>query len=190
MKEYFIFYILLIILIVLLIFVILLYSDYHSRTIVPALLTSNYPVQNLNENWNNFRIEIDNTNPDGSVLFGNVGGENNFNNVSFIPLSGDEKRKMVGVITLLLGSSDTSGDTVRLRVVDDQTGKVIGDEGQFLIPNSTNWGLTVVRLNFTADQLNPVSPTSTEHHQIVVEGRSASGTVDTLLLNSAYISYY
>ena len=170
--------------IVLLIFVILLYSNYHSRTIIPALLTSYYPVKNLNEVWNNLQIGTDNTSPDGSLIFGNVSDGDNYNSVSFIPLAGDEKRSLSGVLTLLIGSSDVEGETVRLRVVDVETDEVIGEESQFLIPNSNNWGITVIRLNFKANSL------SSGHHQVTVEGRSVSGTVNSLLLNSAYISYY
>jgi hypothetical protein len=136
------------------------------------------------------RILVDTDSTDGSLVFGDVNTGDNYNNISFIPMSGDEKRKLSGILTLLMGSSNIEGETVRLRVVDNETNEVIGEESQFLIPNSNNWGLLAVRLQFNAKQLNPNSPYSIEHHQIVIEGRSSSGTVSNLLLNSAYISYY
>ena len=188
MKEYFIFYILLIILIVLLIFVILLYSDRHSRTIVPGLLSSNYIVDDITDSWTDMKILVDTSTPEGSIAFGNSDSVNNYNTVTFVPLMGDEKRKLSGMITLLLGS--TSGCSVKLRVFDNETDEVIGDEGEFYIPVSNDWGLTPIRLSFKTQSLNPDSPTSTEHHQIVVQGKSVSGTVSDLVLNSGYVSYY
>lgn len=188
MKEYFIFYILLIVLIVLLIFVILLHSDRHSRTIVPGLLSSNYIVDDITNSWTDMKILVDTSTPEGSIVFGNSDSANNYNTVTFVPLMGDEKRRLSGMITLLLGS--ISGCSVKLRVLDNETGEVIGKEGEFYIPVSNDWGLTPIRLSFKTQSLNPDSATSTEHHQIVVQVKSVSGTISDLVLNSGYVSYY
>ena len=185
MKEYFIFYILLIVLIVLLIFVILLYSDYHSRTIVPALLSTNYKVSEITGDWNTMKIANDFKAVDGSLLLseGVDDPTNNYANVSFVPMAGDEERKISGMMILLMGSSSTSGDTIRLRMVDNTTGDIIGKESQFFLPSIEKWGLTPIRLNFRSGETNA-------RHQFVVEALSPDGDKSTVRLNSAYISYY
>ena len=184
MKEYFIFYILLAILIVLLVFVVLLYSDYHSRTIVPSLLSSNYRIESIKPHYSHVEISPDITS-DGSILFG-TGVIDTKLTFSFIPIAGDEKRKMSGTIILLLGSSSSEGNSIFLRVKDLADDEVIGDESEFYLPEFEKWGLTPIRMNFKTKQTDT-------RHKIVLEAKSATGEeiIDgNVLLNSAYVTYY
>ena len=186
MREYFIFYILLAVLIVLLVFVVLLYSDYHSRTIVPGMLSSNYNLKSIGNEYSSVKI-----NPDvatsGSLLFG-TGAADAEITFSFIPIAGDEKRRMSGTIILLLGSSSPSpeGNSVFLRVKDLADGEVIGDESEFYLPEIGEWGLTPIRMNFKTKQTDT-------RHNITLEVKSAAGeeiSAGNVLLNSAYVTYY
>jgi hypothetical protein len=185
MKEYFVFYIVLAVLIVLLIFVVLLYSDYHSRTIVPGLLSTNYPVDEISGNFSVMKITPDSSSTNGSLLFGSgtVDTELDF---SFIPIAGDEKRTMSGGIILLIGSSSVGENSVILQVKDLADGKIIGDPSEFLLPRIDKWGLTPIRMRWKTDQTDT-------RHNIILEIKSANGesiSSGRVLLNSAYITYY
>ena len=181
MKEYAIFYILLLALIVIFIFIILIYSDYHSRTIVPSLLSSNYRVDEIGTSFSVMKIKNDTSiTSDGALLFG-AGNNSSTNNLSFIPIAGDEARNITGVIILLLGSEASNGDSLSLQVMDGDS--VIGDPSEFFISNIDEWGITIVRLIFKAQTLE------SGIHNIRVESKSSS-TVSTMVLNSAYIAYY
>lgn len=185
MKEYFVFYIVLAVLIVLLIFVVLLYSDYHSRTIAPGLLSTNYQVSQISSDFSIMKITPDTSTSGGSLLFGSgsVDAEAEF---SFIPIAGDEQRKVSGTIILLMGSSDAGSNSIILQVKDLADGKVIGDPSEFLVPSISRWGLTPIRMRWKTAQTD-------DRHNIVLEIKSAIGediSTGRVLLNSAYISYY
>lgn len=185
MKEYFVFYIVLAVLIVLLIFVVLLYSDYHSRTIAPGLLSTNYQVREISSEFSTMKIIPDTSTSDGSLLFGS-GSVDAEADLSFIPIAGDEKRKMSGSIILLMGSSDAGSNSVILQVKDLADGKVIGDPSEFLLPTISSWGLTPIRMIWKTAQTDT-------RHNIVLEVKSANEdniSSGRVLLNSAYISYY
>lgn len=185
MKEYFIFYIVLVILIVLLIFVVLLYSDYHSRTIVPGLLSTNHRVSEIGPEFSTMKITPDTSTSNGSLLFGS-GTVDAEADVSFIPISGDEKRKVSGSIILLMGSSDQGNNSIILQVKDLADEKIIGASSEFLLPTISDWGLTPIRMNWKTAQTDT-------RHNIVLEIKSANGeniSTGRVLLNSAYISYY
>jgi len=184
MKEYFIFYILLAVLIVLLIFVVLLYSDYHSRTIIPSLLSTNYPVDAITSDYNSLYLNLDTASTNGSILFGN-GAVDSKATVSFIPIAGDETRVMSGAIILLMGSN-TTPNSIYLRIKDQADGNIIGDESQFFLPVVDEWGLTVIRMNFKTDQTDTL-------HDIIVEAKTVDGgniASGGILVNSGYVVYY
>jgi hypothetical protein len=184
MREFFIFYILLVVLIILLIFTILLYSDYHSRTLAPSLFSANYPIEDFGGTWETMKIMNDTSTTAGTLIFGSAGSDvTNTNNVSFIPMGGDEKRKLSGNLIMLLGSTDVNGDTIKLRMIDN--GVVICDESEFFIPSFNNWGLSPVRLKFKTTGLD------TTTHNLVVEIMSSQNeTINSLVMNSAYVAYY
>lgn len=184
MKEYAIFYILLVILIVLFIFVVLLYSDYHSRIIVPSLASGNYRLSATTDTFSTLSLLNNTSTENGSLLFGDGSGDiTNYSELTFVPIGGDEARNITGNIILLLGSNQTDGTNLTFQVVDD--GQVISDPSTFFISNLTNWGLTVVRLKFRASTLENA------RHAITVETKTDNGTtVNDLVLNSAYVSYY
>ncbi len=184
MKEYFVFYIVLAVLIVLLIFVVLLYSDYHSRTIVPGLLSTNHQVSRITSDFTTMKITPDTSSSNGSILFGS-GSVDTEADFSFIPIAGDEKRKMSGTIILLMGSNDSGSNSVILQVKDLADGKVIGDPSEFLLPSISDWGLTPIRMRWKTAQTD-------DRHNIVLEIKSSGDDISSgsVLLNSAYISYY
>ena len=183
MKEYFVFYILLIFLIVLLIFVVLLYSDYHSRTIIPSNLTSNYKVDTISTTYSDMEIMNDTSTTDGSLLMGD-GTAASKNVVSFIPIEGDEERALNGVIILLMGTDRSTGDTLTFRIIDKaDNDKVIGDESTFFIPNIARWGLKPIRLLFKAEQTESL-------HNIVVQVKTHTGSTSSVRANSGYVYYY
>lgn len=183
MKELFVFYIVLAFLIVLLIFTVLLYSDHHSRTIAPGLLTGNYPLVAVTNSYQTMRINVDASQVAGSISFGNGTANDAVSKISFIPIAGDEERKMNGTFILLLGS-DSVENSIFLRVKDLTDGEVIGDESEFFIPDINTWGLTPIRLNFSSKQTSAL-------HDIVVEIKSNTDiNAGDLVLNSAYLNYF
>lgn len=185
MKEYAIFYILLVVLIILFMFVILLYSDYHSRTIAPALLSSNYTIGEIGTSFSTLTIKNDTSlTANGSLLFG-AGNNSSTNNLSFVPIGGDEGRNITGTIILLLGSEEINGSSLSFQVVDAGDNTVVGDPSEFFVANIDEWGITIVRLNFRAKTLE------SGRHNILVEAKSDSVISEGgMVLNSAYIAYY
>lgn len=187
MKEYAIFYTLLVILIILFIFVILLYSDYHSRTIAPALLSSNYTVAEIDTSFSTMQIKNDTSVSTGGPLLFGAGNNSSTNDLSFIPIGGDEGRNITGIIILLLGSNESSGSSLTFQVVDAaEGGSIISDPSDFFISNIDEWGITIVRLSFRANTLE-----SGGRHNIQAEVKSNSVISEGgMVLNSAYIAYY
>ena len=173
-----------IVLIILLIFAVLLYSDYHSRMIAPSLFSANYTVEEFGDTYETMKIMNNTSTTQGSLIFGSAGSDvTNTNNVSFIPLGGDESRQLNGNLIMLLGSTNGDGDTIKLKMVDGSD--TICSESEFFIADSNTWGLTPIRLKFKTKTLESGS------HDIKVEIMSSqTEVIDTLVLNSAYVGYY
>jgi|DEB0MinimDraft_10_1074344.scaffolds.fasta_scaffold183679_1 hypothetical protein len=182
MKEYFAFYVLFVILIVLLIFVLLLYSDYKTATIVPGLADSYFKVKSFDENDNSLTIQ----NNSGIAGFDSSLSLVNTNQVNYKPLQGDEKRRLRGVFTLVLSSSNPAGDSISLQITDVDSD--VTDYSDHFIPWGIGWGPTVVRMVFDVREY----PYNDRTHLIGVniKAQNKNTTIETLLLRSAHISYY
>ena len=186
MIEFAFFYFVLLAIIIALIFVLLLYTGYHTRTLAPSLLSSNYGVKEITDSYSAMMIndgEAGGTviNTEDALNFGSTGGDNL--EVSFVPLNDDRTRKLNGVMTLLMTSAVSDGSGIYLKLTDN--GNTVCDESRFFIINNDK-GLTTIRLIFEAPEL-----IASQIHKITAEIKSDKTIANNQLqVNSIYVNYY
>ena len=187
MIEFALFYFILLALIIALIFVLLLYTGYHSRTLAPSLLGSNYGVIAVGTTFSTMQIN-DGEAADAAAAGSPTNEAINFANapidVDFIPLNDDRTRRLKGSMVLLMTTSDP-GSSISLEMVDATSTDNICKESRFFIA-SIDHGLTTVRLYFDAPEL-PAGNSHVLRVRIKSEGVIAA---NTLQVNSIYVNYY
>ena len=186
MIEFALFYFVLLAIIIALIFVLLLYTGYHTRTLAPSLLGSNYGVANVTDAFvvmaiNDGETGAGTTPTEEAINFGAAGGH--AIEVEFIPLNDDRTRKLNGSITLLMTTAVAEGSPITLNITDN--GNTVCDDSRFYIYNSSR-GLTTVRLQFEAPALD-----ADQIHTLQVQIKANPDIpVNQLQVNSIYVSYY
>jgi hypothetical protein len=192
-----IFYLLFFILLILLIFTILLYSGYHSRTLVSGLLDNFYglSITGAGDIPANTSNPVDIYLTDGKLVKDaglGVEGSLEFNTntstaFAFRPDRDDSQRKLRGHITFVASKLNENVPNIKLSLKDEGDGKIVGTETEFGADVYTE-GLTEFKLYFTSNSLS-----NNDRHRFVLQGRSATGNVITannFLIYSAYIYYY
>lgn len=189
------FYLLFLILIILLIFMVLLYTGYHSRTLVPSLLDNFYgfsaenntDISNtdyVNLYINDGATDYTSVGVSGSIDFGTSGANGSL--FSFRPMREDNQRKLRGNITLLISRQNSDINNINFQLLDEGDNKVVADGTDFRI-NPYTEGLTEVKLYFVSNNLK-----DNNIHNFILQGKSTSTGVSAnqVLLNSAYMYYY
>lgn len=192
------FYLLFLILLIVLIFVILLYSGYHSRTLVPPLLntvyglagsggtdfnTTSYASVYLADGTHDY--EAIQAGLCGSLDFG-TSPAGTYQQFAFQPMVNDRQRKLSGSVTMLASKKDDNVSSIRLRLRDTGDNKIVASATDFSV-KPYNEGLTEIKLYFNSNSLD-----NNNYHQFVLEGQAIDNnlTANNMFINSAYLYYY
>lgn len=191
------FYLLFLVLLIILIFILLLYSGYHSRTLVPALLDNFYGLAGSNAgadittaSWSEIYLADGNQTIDskniGSINFGLSSSAPTYHRFSFRPMGDDRQRKLRGNVTLLVSKLPTVTEGLKFRLKDLGDGKTVGETSNYEIRTYTE-GLTEIQIYFSTNTLS-----GTNYHHIVLEGQAVTNNIsaNNILVNSSYLYYY
>lgn len=193
------FYLLFLVLLIVLIFILLLYSGYHSRTLVPALLDNFYGLAGsggadiTTASWSEIYLAdgnqtINTSSIIGSLNFGQptTAGTPSYHRFSFRPMGDDRQRKIRGNVTLLVSKLPTVTEGLKFRLKDLGDGKTVGETSNYEIRSYTE-GLTEIQIYFSTNTL-----TGTNYHHIVLEGQAVTNNIsaNNILVNSSYLYYY
>ena len=188
------FYLLFLILLILLIFLILIYTGYHTRTLVPPLLDNFYGITGINNTsigtsyqdlyLNDGANDYSSQGVSGSLDFGTSGATTNI--FAFRPMRPDSQRKLRGNITILISKQNSSINNMNFRLLDEGDNKVVSDGTNFEI-NPYSEGLTEIKLYFDTNVLE-----NNNRHRFVLQGNGTSTSISAnqYLVNSAYMYYY